>query len=461
MYAKIWEKSSVFLYLAGYYFWGIMGLKKIYDYDFFYHYLRYVVDFYHRNAFKKIVHVGRERIPQDQAVIYAPNHCNALLDALAILSMDRKRKVFVARADIFQNPVIRKILTFLKIMPIHRMRDGFRSVLSSDDTIEKSIEVLNNRVPFCILPEGTHRSMHSLLPLGKGISRIACGADKAITDGRHVIIVPVGLEYGDYYRLRTTLLVTVGEPIDVSAFIAGHPEMSEPELLTAIRNLTADALKELIVYIPDDDDYEACWELAKCCSGTVPEGRLQERFRANRAAVAQLRQLLRQQPETAKQLFEKALAWKQARKDARISQHVTFTRKPLASALCRSLLMLLTLPFGLAWTLASSPAWGFGEWLASRSKDDRTFGNSLRCGAHIVLWSFLLLVAAIVLFCTVKWYWALAAMLLLIPAPGLACEWFEQMRRLFSSWRYLFRPRLRRQQQALMDLLHEDLKTIN
>ena len=76
------------------------------------------------------------------------------------------------------NPVLRKILTFLKIMPINRVRDGFRSVINTEETIEKSIEVLNNRVPFCILPEGMHRPMHSMLPLGKGISRIAYGANR-------------------------------------------------------------------------------------------------------------------------------------------------------------------------------------------------------------------------------------------------------------------------------------------
>jgi 1-acyl-sn-glycerol-3-phosphate acyltransferase len=432
-------------------------MKKIHEYDFWYHYLRYVVNFFHRNAYKKLQYIGREKIPQDQALIYAPNHCNALMDALAVLEIDRRRKVFVARADIFQNPIVKKCLTFLKIMPINRVRDGFRSVLSSEDTIEKSIEVLNNRVPFCILPEGTHRAMHSLLPLGKGISRIACGAVRALNDGRHVLIVPVGLEYGDYFRLRTTLLVTVGQPVDITAYMAANPEMSEGELLSNIRYMTAEALKELIVYIPDDDDYEATWELAKCCSGTVPECKLQERLHANRAAVEQIQRLRQQAPETARKLFEKALAWKQARQEARVSLHVTHARKPLVATLWRTLLMLLTLPLGLAWTLVSAPVWAVGEWLA-RKTDDLAFRNSLRSGVIVVVWSILLLVAAIVLFCTVPWYWALAALVLLIPAPTMAYEWFEQVRRLFSAWRWQFNGKLRRQRQELMAMIHKTLE---
>ena len=280
-------------------------MRKIHERDNSYALLRYLVDAYALGSFRKVRYVGRENLPKDGAVIFAPNHCCALMDAFAVLAMDKRRKVFVARADIFQKPVINKILTFMKIMPIHRVRDGFRSVLSSEDTIEKSIDVLNNGVPFCILPEGTHRAMHSLLPLGKGISRIALGADQVMQDGRHVRIVPLGLEYSDYFRFRSTLLVTIGKPIDVTDYIAANPDKGTPELLLGIRTLTAEGMKPLIVYLPDDDAYEASWELAKLQTGTVPEGKLQARWQANRAAVDKLERLREKMPEKAAALFER------------------------------------------------------------------------------------------------------------------------------------------------------------
>ena len=434
-------------------------MKKIYENDGRYFLLRYLTDVWFRGCFKRMKYVGLDNVPKEGAIILSPNHCNALMDAFAVLDMDHRQKVFVARADIFQNPVIRKILTFLKIMPIHRVRDGFRSVLSSDDTVEKCVEVLNNRVPFCILPEGTHRSMHSLLPLGKGLSRIACGAVKTSEAGRHVYIVPIGLEYGDYFRLRSTLLVSFGQAIDVTELLAAHPEMNEPQQLSLIREVTAKQMREQIVYLPDDEDYEASWELTKLMSGPVPECQLEARKAANKAAVEELQRLRAHRPEKARQLFDKALAWKQARQKAKVSIHAAHTRKPLAKALWRTLLMLLALPFGLAFTLGSCPALAACEWLAFRT-DDASFRNSLRFGVIVVLWTFLLLVAAIVLFCTVKWYWALAALVLAVPAPLLAYEWFEQLRRLASSWRYLFNSSLRQQKKALLNELNEELKQI-
>ncbi|MBR5056166.1 MAG: 1-acyl-sn-glycerol-3-phosphate acyltransferase, partial [Bacteroidales bacterium] len=149
--------------------------KKIYENGWWYDHLRYITDAYKRASYRRLKFEGIEKIPSDGSVIYAPNHCCALMDPLAVLIMKHEPVVFVARADIFSKPAIAKILNFLKIMPINRIRDGLRSVAHTAEAIDKSIEVLNNGTKFCILSEGTHRPMHSLLPIGKGIARVACG----------------------------------------------------------------------------------------------------------------------------------------------------------------------------------------------------------------------------------------------------------------------------------------------
>lgn len=72
--------------------------RKIQDYDWLYSFLRHYVDFVLKLSYRQIKYVGRERIPQDGAIIFAPNHTNALMDALVVLAMDHRAKVFVARA---------------------------------------------------------------------------------------------------------------------------------------------------------------------------------------------------------------------------------------------------------------------------------------------------------------------------------------------------------------------------
>ena len=132
--------------------------RKIQDFDGIYAFLRHYVDFMLRMAYRRIKYVGLEKVPADGAVIYAPNHTNALMDALVILAMDRKQKVFVARADIFRNPKVAKILRFLKIMPIMRIRDGMDEVRKNTEIIHKSVDVLLDKVPFCILQIPLHRA---------------------------------------------------------------------------------------------------------------------------------------------------------------------------------------------------------------------------------------------------------------------------------------------------------------
>ena len=213
-------------------------MSKIQDKDWLYSFLRPYVDWMFRRSYRSFRYIGRENIPADGAVIYAPNHANALCDAMAILGIDRKQKVFVARADIFHDPKKAKILNWLKIMPISRVRDGL------------------DGVPFCILPEGTHRPKHSLLPLSKGIFRIALQADETLGADKPVYIVPVGLEYGDYFHLWDSLTVNIGKPINVTAFAKAHADLDYPQMLMALREELTKRMRELILWVPDDEHYE-------------------------------------------------------------------------------------------------------------------------------------------------------------------------------------------------------------
>ncbi|MCF0178575.1 MAG: 1-acyl-sn-glycerol-3-phosphate acyltransferase, partial [Bacteroidales bacterium] len=120
--------------------------------------LKKVVDAMLKCSYRHIEYTGMENLPKDGAIILAPNHTNGLMDALVLLAMDKQPKVYVARADIFRNKKTAKILHFLRIMPIMRARDGLNEVRKNNVTIDASVDVLKDSVPFCILPEGTHRA---------------------------------------------------------------------------------------------------------------------------------------------------------------------------------------------------------------------------------------------------------------------------------------------------------------
>ena len=231
-------------------------MSKIQDKDRLYLFLRPYVDWLFRRSYREFHYIGKENIPTDGAIIFAPNHTNALCDAMCILGIDRRQKVFVARADIFKDPKRARILTWLKIMPINRVRDGLDEVRHNDETINKAVDTLRDGVPFCILPEGTHRPMHSLLPLNKGIFRIALQANETFGAEKPIYIVPVGLEYGDYYHLWDSVTVNIGKPINVTNFCRQHAELTYPQQMMALREELTLRIRELILWVPDDEHYD-------------------------------------------------------------------------------------------------------------------------------------------------------------------------------------------------------------
>ncbi len=227
--------------------------KKIQDYSWWYNFLRHYVDLVLKLSYRTVRYVGYDKIPQDGAVIYAPNHTNALMDALVILAMDRKPKVFVARADIFRNPILAKIFAFLRIMPIMRLRDGVDEVKKNYETIERSVDVLRDRVPFCIFPEGQHQAKYSSLPLSKGIFRIAFQAQELMPD-MPLYIVPVGIRYGSFFRFRSTVRVAIGDPINVGEYLSELQEATPQEQMNMMRDELTERMRKSIFYIPNDED---------------------------------------------------------------------------------------------------------------------------------------------------------------------------------------------------------------
>ena len=103
--------------------------------------------------YRKLESHGTENIPYDNPIIFAPNHQGALMDALAVLFTLGKNVVFLARADIFTRKT-KNLLTFLKIMPAYRMRDGAANVKRNEEIFNHTIRVLTNHVPLGIMPEG-------------------------------------------------------------------------------------------------------------------------------------------------------------------------------------------------------------------------------------------------------------------------------------------------------------------
>ena len=425
--------------------------KKIYEDNWWYNRLKFLAGFYIRGAFCRLKYTGLDRIPRGGALLYAPNHCNGLMDPLAVVNIDDEKKVFVARADIFDGKKASKFLSFLKMLPINRMRDGFKTVTRAEDTITKCIEVMAHKVSVCILPEGTHRTMHALLPIGKGVARVALGAVKELGSGCPVYIVPAGLEYGDYFRYRSTLLVNVGEPLNVTEYVFSHPELQENDIYRWIRETLGRRLRRSIVCVNDEASYDAIWELTKIASGRRTSDKdLEARYECNASAVKAIEEYSRNSPEEAAALFSEAADFATARRKARISLKSLRSGHLRTKALKDTLVSILEAPFFAASAAASLPVWAAAECIASKSPDP-AFRNSFRVVVHVAVWTLMLVIWAAFLFSSQRWYIAAPLLAVLTVAPMVVYDYFERMRITVSNWNALANGSVRERYRHLED----------
>ena len=424
--------------------------QHIQDRDSFYTFLKYFVDWSVISSYRKYQIEGWENIPKDGYVIWGANHTNALMDPMVLLSTSTQRKVFVARADIFKKSWARKALTFLRVMPIYRIRDGISAVKQNDESIAQATGVILDGVPFVIYPEATHTPKHSLLKLSKGIFHIA---ESVIvqSQGKPVYIQPIGIEYGDYFRFRTTVLIRFGKPINISAFMAEHSEDPEPVRLQKLRTLLYDKLAEQIVYIPSDEDYDAVWEYAKLKADN-PEyfrkalseieaagsGKLKGLLRiqaVDKHAVAEALALRENDPDKARELFKKVDDQRVWRIQNGISVYSIANEPGGFKLLLKTLVALLGLPYYLFSGVVGSIKW-IPVILILRGVKDDAFYNTARYGIRLGLAIPALIVWSLIYFLLCDWMIAAVLLLLSLPSFKYLYDYGNYLRRFISDVRW-------------------------
>ncbi|MBO7255246.1 MAG: 1-acyl-sn-glycerol-3-phosphate acyltransferase [Paludibacteraceae bacterium] len=421
-------------------------MKRIQDKSWFYSFAHYCVNASFRMAYRRYEMIGTEKIPTDGAIIFAPNHTNCLQDALAVLSLDNKPKVFVARADIFKNPKLKKILNWMKIMPIMRIRDGYSNLQKNDEIMKYAVEVLEDKVPFCIMPEGRHRPMHSLLPLGKGIFRIALQANEKIEERVPVYIVPFGLEYGNFFRYRSSLLIEIGNPINVTSYLKENATLTIPEQMNGLKELLTKSLEDCICYIPDNEEYNALLTLCQVCSenSLVDKNKkrsLHNRLIENKNILEKIKLLKTTDSQNANELIEKGKEIHDLAQANKISANSLKSKKLIKNIIGRIAQLIFFLPYFIASFIVDAPIFLISELITLKIKD-KAFCNSVRFVINLLLSPIILTITAIVLFSSLIWWKALIVFILLIPKHAIVHDYLCNVRLLFSDIKLLKNKKL-------------------
>ncbi|HTK68474.1 MAG TPA: 1-acyl-sn-glycerol-3-phosphate acyltransferase [Candidatus Eisenbacteria bacterium] len=199
----------------------------------FYGVVRTIARFWIWFFFERVEVRHPERVPRRGPVLLCINHPNNLIDSLLVGSVLPRQVHYLATGMLFRNPLIARLLVALGVIPIYRKADD-RDRMDRSATMFAACEAAFDRGRLiAIYPEGVTRAEAHLQPIKTGAARIALGYE-AHAPGA-LTVVPVGLSFAARRRFRGRVLVSFGEPLDVSSYLTSYRE----EPARALHALTA------------------------------------------------------------------------------------------------------------------------------------------------------------------------------------------------------------------------------
>jgi 1-acyl-sn-glycerol-3-phosphate acyltransferase len=205
--------------------------------------------FYPISTLAKIVTRGADRIRVDGPVLLVMNHVSHLDPLIDAVFVHRNGRVprFLAKESLFRVPVFKYVINGAGSIPVHRRSAGAAESVSAASTALRTGKLV------VIYPEGTITKDPQGWPMRAhtGVARIALESDIRIIPAARWGTSAILDGYAKKFRPfpRKTVTISVGEPVDLSAYRGQpvtHQALREVTdlLMTRIRDLLAEIRQE-------------------------------------------------------------------------------------------------------------------------------------------------------------------------------------------------------------------------
>lgn len=422
-----------------------------------------IARFWVRSTFKHLFYRswkirGLEKVIPGKPYLFASNHQNALMDALHIVIMLKAQPIFLARADIFKKKPIARILNWMKIMPVYRIRDGFDSLQKNDEVFVKCAQVLAKGRSLVIFPEGNHGDKRNLRILKKGLARVAFGAEMAADYQLGLEVVPVGIDYSDYQKFRSRVTISVGDPIPVRPFKEIYEEDYQKGL-KALNDEIRVRLEPLMIEIPWPKLYDGVMGMRTlygkqfASRHQMPYGSTFERFDADKLLIRSVGELHEKDPEKAEKLAKKTATYFKLLQRSRLRDHIPANAPyGFGKLLLDGLILLIGLPFFLYGFINHAIIFYVPDKLSRSLIKDHQFRSSVAYVLGFVVLLPIMYLIQLIIFQLVFDDWLLTAayLLSLVPTGLLAIHYSFLAKK--TGVRFLYRHQLRKKNNKLLQL---------
>ena len=347
-----------------------------------------------RTYFKNFKYLGKEKIPKNAGIIYAVNHQNAFLDPIVIAGQADNPINFLARADIFKNKFVYKLLRKLYMLPIYRQRDGVDTIEKNQKTFEDCYEILNNNGHLIIFPEGNHNHKKTLRTLKKGVSRIALGTLSKHGNKKSLFIVPIGIDYENHFSMNADVLLNVGNPIKINDYFEEYVK-NPVEVINKLTQQVRQNLELVLINIQDHENYDEIYYLLHRFS-LNNENKTEKKFSLRISLLSKLEWLKENEIRTYEKLLIDIKIVRSFVKENKIRPYL-LKNSPLSFSkiFILSLLMTIAFPLHLITLTTNYLPYKIPVWFVENKIKDRTFHGSLKQAIGVLLftiyWTILIL----------------------------------------------------------------------
>jgi len=411
-----------------------MGQQGVERFSKLYFWLKKYVDFCYKR-FYKVRYINKRKELTARAGIFVSNHQNASMDPLAILTSFTWQPVFLARADIFNKKTIARILRFLKILPVYRIRDGFDQLSNNQEVFDQTFQVFENGSSIVLFPEGTHSGKKQVQNLKKGVARIAFSYRHNNSQKNEITIIPIGLNYESYHEPGSQLIINFGEPLTISAYDSVYAENPAKAVNSAIYDLK-NQLQNLSLHIENDDIYPVAGFIAHLYleKAKVRNQKPGEILSKQKELITNVETLFDNSPEEFEKISNHAERFIKNLQQFNIKQlylEILFIKNRTLYIVWQSILLLVGLPLYL-YAFINNIIPDLLIRKVTGMIEDKQFKSSVMFVGSIIVAPLIHLIQAAALSLALSsWKWGLVYLLSMPLSYWFKLKW----ERLFKKWR--------------------------
>ena len=409
-------------------------------------YLQYVNSWLY---FRKEHIVGLENVPIDGTpVVVVSNHQNCLNDPLCVcLKLTDRRMNFIARANVFKNPIFNKALRAMGLLPAYRMsHEGFGAINKNRETMDDAGQALTDGETLMLYPEADHQDKRWLGKFKLGYLRIAFEAAEKMNFEQDVMILPSCNHYSNYFHARTDMLIKFAEPISLKPYYERYKEAPR-ETMMEVNTIVRDTIQQMMLHIEDLDHYEEIDFIRESGYGRkyakehgYKFNYLPSRLLSDQKLVAELQRAYTENKEEMEGVYADIRSYAEGLKELNIRDWLFIHNPGIEAPIHRGLGLLLLLPLFIVSIIPTALLFIIPKIFLNILIKDQMFISSFNVGVSVfVSVPICLIIPSILLWIFAGFWWALGYFVAFPFMFVLAWNFMRMFQKFMGSCRFVAR----------------------